>query len=299
MRHHHNRQQAPPPCNSYSYERSREIWQCMQPAERSCLQRSTQVSVLRFAVAMRHMTLLRTVPSSVLLVLLASTLPDAAHACCKMNFIRQFNLTHTALAVNMTGLTVDEARRAHIVSALSFVPSLLYDDPKALRLEFGVRNGKMINFMSTHTRVPRVGLAGGAPDYKTLPWDGFDSFRGLPKSTSNAAGLGWGRGKYSVGGNLPDVPAHVRLHVGWFNVTRACAQSRLFAVPPIAGRRATPRSPDVARVSRCSAALFGLGGRPGSGRLCAPGRGHLHEHRFRAQRARLALPAAHGHGALF
>jgi hypothetical protein len=58
-----------------------------------------------------------------------------------------------------------------------------------------------------------------------LPWDGFDtSFKGLPKSTQNARSLsrerlGWGGGKYSVGGCLPKVPPNVHLHVGWFNET--------------------------------------------------------------------------------
>ena len=52
-----------------------------------------------------------------------------------------------------------------------------------------------------------------------LRWDGFDSFKGLPKSTKNAARLGWGGGKYTMDGRLPTVPPHVHLHAGWFNDT--------------------------------------------------------------------------------
>ena len=36
-------------------------------------------------------------------------------------------------------LTVNEARRQHVMAAMGFVPGLLFDDPRALRLEFGVR----------------------------------------------------------------------------------------------------------------------------------------------------------------
>ena len=102
------------------------------------------------------------------------------------------------------------------MTAMGFVPGLLFDDPRALRLEFGVRNGDMISYTSA-TRPASWGR--DAVVASSLPWDGFDSFKGLPKSTLNAAKLGWGAGKYSVKGALPKVPSHVRLHVGWFNET--------------------------------------------------------------------------------
>ena len=182
-----------------------------------------------------------------LLALLFVALPDAAHGCCKAQFIEKFKLKQTALAINSSSLTVDEARRTHVLTAMSFVPSSLFEDPKALRLEFGVRNGHMINFMasrplplgggmesardqamSTSRRRAATGADGSSsslpryivpPSAASKPWDGFDSFQGLPKSTANAARLGWGAHKYSVKGQLPSVPPHVRLHVGWFNET--------------------------------------------------------------------------------
>ena len=139
-----------------------------------------------------------------------------AAACCKRQFIDRYNLTGTALPTAWHNLTVNEARRQHVMAAMGFVPGLLFDDPRALRLEFGVRNGDMISYTSA-TRPASWGR--DAVVASSLPWDGFDSFKGLPKSTLNAAKLGWGAGKYSVKGALPKVPSHVRLHVGWFNET--------------------------------------------------------------------------------
>ena len=167
------------------------------------------------------------------LLLIAWTTLGSVRACCKSQFIEKYNLKRTALATNHTDKTLDEARRTHVLSAMSFVPSTLMEDPSALRLEFGVRNGHMINFMARRP-LPlggadsTIGISSSAtkglpdivpPSAASRPWDGFDSFQGLPKSTVNAGRLGWGRGKYSVKGQLPKVPAHVRLHVGWFNET--------------------------------------------------------------------------------
>jgi hypothetical protein len=42
---------------------------------------------------------------------------------------------------------------------------------------------------------------------------GFDSFQGLPEDWSGTEEL---QGKFSTGGALPDVPASVTLHPGWF-----------------------------------------------------------------------------------
>ena len=142
--------------------------------------------------------------------------PHDARACCtaaKEAFIRKYNLTTTALATNAGAGSINMDRRRHIASAMSFVPRDLFHDPSALRLEFGVRNGGMMNFMST------VKLHSSGSAAATLRWDGFDSFQGMPKeSSSEAGGLGWTAGKYAVT-KLPIVPAHVHLHKGWFNDT--------------------------------------------------------------------------------
>ena len=66
-----------------------------------------------------------------------------------------------------------------------------------LYLEFGVYRGKSISFLA--------GLTG-----RTL--DGFDSFLGIPDDWTDDSP----RGAYDAGGELPSVPANVRLHQGWF-----------------------------------------------------------------------------------
>lgn len=68
-----------------------------------------------------------------------------------------------------------------------------------LVLEFGVRTG-------TSTRL--IAETTGKEVH------GFDSFEGIPES--------WGAqssGAYTTGGELPEVPANVELHVGWFSDT--------------------------------------------------------------------------------
>ncbi len=66
-----------------------------------------------------------------------------------------------------------------------------------LYLEFGVYRGKSISFLA--------GLTG-----RTL--DGFDSFLGIPDDWTDDSP----RGAYDADGELPRVPANVRLHQGWF-----------------------------------------------------------------------------------
>ena len=172
-------------------------------------------------------------PRTAFFLLFVASVPRASHACCKAQFLEKFNVKQTALAINGTSVSVDNARCAHILTAMSFTPKSLFADPSALRLEFGVRNGHMINFMASRAVPLEVPIATGSlaesvrssggytvpSSAASLPWDGFDSFQGLPKSTLNAARLGWGAHKYSVKGQLPQVPSHVRLHVGWFNET--------------------------------------------------------------------------------
>jgi len=68
-------------------------------------------------------------------------------------------------------------------------------------LEFGVAGGASINVLAKGT---------------TRHIHGFDSFEGLPED--------WGgrheeKGHYSTGGVLPETPANVTLHKGWFDDT--------------------------------------------------------------------------------
>ncbi len=68
-----------------------------------------------------------------------------------------------------------------------------------LLLEFGVEKGGSIR-----------ALAGAT----SRPVHGFDSFEGLPEDW---AGTAEKRGKFSLGGRMPTVPANVFLHKGWFD----------------------------------------------------------------------------------
>ena len=70
-----------------------------------------------------------------------------------------------------------------------------------LLLEFGVANGDSIRHLAARTG-------------RTI--HGFDSFEGLPEDWP---GRHEGKGHYSTGGNLPPVPATVRLHKGTFDRT--------------------------------------------------------------------------------
>jgi tetratricopeptide (TPR) repeat protein len=65
-----------------------------------------------------------------------------------------------------------------------------------LVLEFGVFNGKSIRQIAA--------LVDG-------PVHGFDSFEGIPEDWNHESS-----GSYSTAGIIPDVPANVRLHAGWF-----------------------------------------------------------------------------------
>ena len=69
-------------------------------------------------------------------------------------------------------------------------------------LEFGVFKGGTMRYMA-----------------KLIPnaeFHGFDSFEGLPDDWS---GMPFVKSTFSVKGNLPKVPSHVKLHKGWFNET--------------------------------------------------------------------------------
>jgi cytochrome c-type biogenesis protein CcmH/NrfG len=70
--------------------------------------------------------------------------------------------------------------------------------PDGLTLELGVRYG-----ISTRWLAERCDLV-----------HGFDSFAGLPEQWHIQA-----KGTYSTHGDTPEVPANVKLHVGWFDAT--------------------------------------------------------------------------------
>ncbi len=72
---------------------------------------------------------------------------------------------------------------------------------RGLVLEFGVRFGNTIRQIA--------GLAGPAQ-----PVHGFDSFEGLPEGWHHEP-----KGSYSTRGEIPEVPANVTLHAGWFDDT--------------------------------------------------------------------------------
>lgn len=120
---------------------------------------------------------------------------------------RRFISEHLSGATRLShvGMNVNRARMAHLLSAYAQVPSSL-KAANSLHLEFGVREGTSINFLANET-------AG-----KGIFWDGFDSFRGLPKS-SVAVGSGWRAGAFTTLGRMPAVRKNVRLHAGWFNDT--------------------------------------------------------------------------------
>lgn len=136
----------------------------------------------------------------------------------KSQFVEKYLSQTTALATNVSNLTAEEAKRSHILLAMSFVPAALIEEPEALRLEFGTRNGHMINFMSSRP-MPIVGpqampkralraTVRGPPLYHVPDsagarlWHGFGNFQGPGESR-----------------HLPGVHPNVHLHVGWFNQT--------------------------------------------------------------------------------
>lgn len=76
----------------------------------------------------------------------------------------------------------------------------LQHKPNTLWLEFGVCNGKTINYISKFTN--------------NIVY-GFDSFEGLPEKWRD----GFDKGHFNVYGRLPPVNRNVRLTKGWFNET--------------------------------------------------------------------------------
>jgi methyltransferase family protein len=84
-------------------------------------------------------------------------------------------------------------------SDLELLAHALQSAPRdGLIMEFGVASGRTIRHLAELT--PR-------------PIHGFDSFEGLPETWRT----GFQQGKFKQA--LPSVPAHVRLHAGWFSET--------------------------------------------------------------------------------
>ncbi len=88
---------------------------------------------------------------------------------------------------------IQSVRDAHSVHDVSIARAKI---ERGLVLEFGVFSGNSINYIASK---------------KNWIVDGFDSFEGLPENWRD----GYDRGFFSVNA-LPNVPANVRLHRGWF-----------------------------------------------------------------------------------
>lgn len=110
--------------------------------------------------------------------------PEAAYLIESWDYIKG----HTTPVTRLFTLSFDALRFA-----------FAHTMKTGLILEFGVRNGTSINFVSRLTK-DRI--------------HGFDSFEGLP-----AEWLGEKKGLYSTGSVLPRVNSNVELHKGWFENT--------------------------------------------------------------------------------
>jgi len=82
------------------------------------------------------------------------------------------------------------------LAAKTFKYAMSQTNPEGLVMEFGVFNGKSIRQIAALT---------------TGAVHGFDSFEGIPEDWNHETS-----GSYSTQGIIPDVPANVILHAGWF-----------------------------------------------------------------------------------
>jgi hypothetical protein len=119
-----------------------------------------------------------------------ATETSAAYVNRNMHTVRMFKSDKSTARNDI------EAKYALLEFALS------KSDPKGLALEFGVHQGRSINFLS-----------GVLPKNQQI--HGFDSFEGLPGEWI----FGRGIGHFSTQGKLPEVPPNVVLHQGWFDQT--------------------------------------------------------------------------------
>jgi predicted O-methyltransferase YrrM len=85
--------------------------------------------------------------------------------------------------------------------------ALAQSPPSGHYLEFGVFTGGTIRYIAKMLR------QAGKPDASI---HGFDSFEGLPEAWT---GFNLARSAFSTGGRLPQVPANVVLHKGWYRET--------------------------------------------------------------------------------
>jgi hypothetical protein len=121
------------------------------------------------------------------------------------------NDLHMELRVRARKDTVDYIE-SHLATAL-----LARNRPKLLELcmqrekEAGL-NGLILEFGVAGGVTARIIGANAAP--RTV--HGFDSFEGLP---GDWAGTADRKGSYTQHGKLPQVPANVKLHKGWFDQT--------------------------------------------------------------------------------
>jgi len=82
------------------------------------------------------------------------------------------------------------------IAAKTFKFAMDHTNPDGLVMEFGVFNGKSIRQIAALTKGPV---------------HGFDSFEGIPENWNHETS-----GSYSTEGIIPEVPANVKLHAGWF-----------------------------------------------------------------------------------
>lgn len=96
---------------------------------------------------------------------------------------------------HMSGAMIVERREEILDLALARMPA------EGCILEFGVAAGDSIRYLAERT---------------LRPVHGFDSFEGLPEDWP---GRHEAKGHYTTDGRLPQVPANVTLHKGWFDNT--------------------------------------------------------------------------------
>ena len=99
------------------------------------------------------------------------------------------------IAAHMSEALIFEDRWALLAFAARHAPEA------GLMLECGIADGASLRHLAKIT---------------SRPLHGFDSFEGLPEDWAGTFEL---KGKFGRGGELPDVPANVALHKGWFEQT--------------------------------------------------------------------------------
>lgn len=109
--------------------------------------------------------------------------------------LRALNEAADYVQANMPEAMIFENYSAYIAFLMEKAPA------EGLVMEFGVAGGNSIRQIAARTS-------------KTV--NGFDSFEGLPEDW---AGHLERRGAFTQKSQLPEVPANVKLHVGWFDAT--------------------------------------------------------------------------------